>query len=269
MMMKHIRLFFTGILINIQFLTSIPVKKNFSLDKKELTYALQTFPILGLIQGFIYAGIFFGLDHYFPFSDVLNALILWLMLIILTGGIHLDGWIDTSDAYFSYKDAKRRLEVMEDPRVGAFGVLSVVVFLIVRFIVLYEWIRVGDATIYVAIIVIPFLGKMLTASLLQGLPLAKEKGMASFLRQGKSSRYHFYHLLYLILVGAGIAYLVPKYLLVYCSFILVAIIVRLGMGSRIKRNFNGISGDTLGAGTEGMELILWMTGLALHFFVTG
>lgn len=265
-MIKKVRLFFTGIFINIQFLTTIPIRKNFPLSEKELTYALQTFPVLGLVQGIIYAAVLYSVQSFFPFSDLFNALVLWLLLIVLTGGIHLDGWIDTSDAYFSYQEPEKRLEVMNDPRVGAFGVLSVVVFLFVRFIILYESIRIANDTIYLVIILIPFLGKMLTASLLQGLPLAKKDGMAHFLRQGRTKYYPLYQLLYLLLIGGGVYYFMSEVLLYYFIFIILTLLLGLWMGVGIKRNFNGISGDTLGASTEGMELILWMAGLLLHFF---
>src|SRR5699024_2325245 len=122
-MLNSFRLYMTGILINLQFYTSIPIRKDFPMDKRQLTYVLQTFPVLGLIQGAIYAGFLYLLQMYTPFSDLMLALFLWLLMIILSGGIHLDGWIDTSDAYFSFKDPEKRLEILQDPRVGAFGVL--------------------------------------------------------------------------------------------------------------------------------------------------
>lgn len=265
-MLYKIRLFFTGILINLQFFTSIPIKAQFSLDQNQLKYVLRTFPVLGLLQGSIYAAFLYILQSFTPFTDLMMALFLWLLLIILSGGIHLDGWIDTSDAYFSYKDPEQRLEIMKDPRAGAFGVLSVIVLLFTRFIVLYELIQAADSTILLLIILIPFLGKMLLGIFLQILPPARADGMASFFQSGKSSSLFGVYAVYLVIIGSFIAWFQIASLFAYMLFIAVTFIAGLLIARSIRKNFNGITGDTLGASSEGMELLLWLTLLLLHSF---
>lgn len=253
------RLFFTGILINLQFFTSIPINKQFHLDKKQLKYALQTFPVLGLIQGGMYAGFLYVLQSFTPFSDLMSALLLWLFLIILSGGIHLDGWIDASDAYFSYKDPEKRLEIMKDPRVGAFGVLSVVVFLFVRFIIIYEIAQLADTATYLLVVFIPFFGKSLLGIYLQGLPLARNEGMAHFFRQGKTKYFLTVYIFYILFFGSLLVWLRFELIIPYIIFTAVFMIMSFFIAGFIKRNFTGISGDTLGASSEGMELLLWLT----------
>ena len=56
------------------------------------------------------------LFNWTPFSPLAAAFFVWLALIVLTGGIHLDGWMDASDAFFSYRDKQKRLEIMKDPQ---------------------------------------------------------------------------------------------------------------------------------------------------------
>ena len=96
------------------------------------------FPVLGLLQGFLYGILAYALIQWTPLSALATAFIIWLSLIVVTGGIHLDGWMDCSDAYFSYRDREKRLEIMKDPRIGAFGVLSVIVILSAKFLFIYE-----------------------------------------------------------------------------------------------------------------------------------
>lgn len=267
-MIWKLRLFMSGVFILIQFFTSIPVRKNFSLTKQELTHTLYAFPVLGLLQGCLYAGVLYLLVSFLPVSDLVLALLLWLFLIVLSGGIHLDGWIDASDAYFSYQEPKKRLEVMQDPRVGAFGVLSVVVFLFVRFIAIYELIRMGEETLYGAILLIPFFGKMLMGILLEELPPAKPDGMASFFQQGKSSSYRMVYLVFLLALG-GIFYTFGMpFFLIFISFTIMMLLLGWRIAEGIRKHFGGVSGDTVGAGSEGMELILWLTLLLLHSFAT-
>ncbi|GGP15248.1 adenosylcobinamide-GDP ribazoletransferase [Oceanobacillus neutriphilus] len=265
-MLYKIRLFFTGILVNLQFFTSIPIKSQFSLDQNQLKYVLRTFPVLGLLQGSIYAAFIYILHSFTPFTDLIMALFLWLLLIILSGGIHLDGWIDTSDAYFSYKDPEKRLEIMKDPRTGAFGVLSVIVLLFTRFIILYELIQIAHIAILLFIILIPFLGKMLLGVFLQTLPPARTEGMASFFQRGKSNSLFGVYAAYLVIIGSFITWLQIDLLFAFLLFIAVTLIAGLFIAGSITKNFNGITGDTLGASSEGMELLLWLTLLVLHYF---
>ena len=100
--------FLKGFLLNLQFFTAIPIRMELPMDKPHLRSAVQVFPMLGLLQGGIYASLYYVLIEYSPFSNLAAAFFLWLMTILLTGGIHLDGWMDASDAYFSYGDQKKK-----------------------------------------------------------------------------------------------------------------------------------------------------------------
>lgn len=89
-----------GMLINLQFFTIVPIPYELPMDKKHMTYAVKFFPLLGLLQGAIFVGALYLLTNYTPFSTLATAFILWLLTIIVTGGLHIDGWMDASDAFF-------------------------------------------------------------------------------------------------------------------------------------------------------------------------
>ncbi|MYL58729.1 adenosylcobinamide-GDP ribazoletransferase [Virgibacillus halodenitrificans] len=263
-MLTRLKDIFIGIGINLQFFTTIPLRRELPMEQKHLSYALYSFPLLGLIQGSIYA-LFLFIAQTLPLSDILVALVLWLVLIALSGGIHLDGWIDTSDAYFSFREKEKRLEIMKDPRVGAFGVLSIIVFLFVRFIVLYELIGFNEK-IYVWVILIPFLGKMILGAYLQALPAARESGMASFFKQGARKGIWLAYVLFLLLMGLFLLFYAKELLLGYGILVLTLVLLGYGIAGKLVKNFGGITGDTLGASSEGMELALWIMVLLLHSF---
>jgi len=266
MMMARIHAFIIGILINIQFFTTIPLKKQFQMDRIHMKYTLRTFPILGLLQGGVYAGTVFLLSSYTPLSHLMITLCLWLVLLIISGGIHLDGLIDTSDAYFSYQNSDERLKIMQDPRVGAFGVLAIIVFLITRFLILYELVTMLHEASYLFIVLIPFFGKMYMEMCLQHLPPAREGGIAVFFQQGTSNNFRFVHGIYIVLIGLIIAIFNTEFLSVYFILILVMILTGYLFTGKIMKNFRGITGDLLGASTEGMELLLWIVVLLLHYY---
>ena len=78
-----------------------------------------------------------------------------LLGVLLAGGLHMDGFIDLSDAFFSYKDRAKRLEILDDPRVGAFGVMAVV-FLVVGKIIIVAEVLSFDSFHWIFLVLIPF-----------------------------------------------------------------------------------------------------------------
>lgn len=255
-----------GFLINVQFFTAIPVHLELPMDKPHLKSAVQAFPLLGLLQGGIYAGLFYMLLEYTTFSNLATAFMLWLMSILLTGGIHLDGWMDASDGYFSYKDLEKRLEVMNDPRTGAFGVISIIVLLSSRFLFIYEITVNIHAASFLLIAVIPLFSKSVMGLLLLTVKSAKKEGLGALFQSAASPRDLWTYPVYIIGFLAIVILFDGGF---YCVSILLvaAILILLFCRRKAIKWFGGITGDILGAAVEGTELFLWMTLWLLHYFV--
>ncbi|KOP79604.1 adenosylcobinamide-GDP ribazoletransferase [Cytobacillus solani] len=258
-----------GLLINFQFFTSIPVPVELPMDKDHLEKAIKTFPLLGLIQGGIYASLFYAILHWTPFSVLTAALVLWLAGIIITGGIHLDGWMDTSDAFFSYRDREKRLEIMKDPRTGAFGVLSVIVLLTAKFFFMYEITQKALPATYLFIAAIPFFSKMVMGVLLLKVKAAKKEGLGTLFKNASNKRTLVIYPIYVILLLAAAGILFNHLLFGMIVFTVVSILFLLILSRKIISWFGGMTGDVLGASVEGMELVLWMILWLLHYFAMG
>ena len=117
----------------LQLLTIIPVKiKN--LQDDDIAGSAGFFPMVGLIIG----AILLGLDYLIClFMPVMAAnVILLLLWVILTGGLHLDGLADTVDGFSAGGDKDRILKVMGDPATGAKGVVSLILVLLIKFSIL-------------------------------------------------------------------------------------------------------------------------------------
>jgi adenosylcobinamide-GDP ribazoletransferase len=233
------------------------------MDKEHLNKAVQTFPLLGLLQGMIYSFLFYMLIQYTPFSQLAVAFLLWLITILLTGGIHLDGWMDASDAYFSYRDQEKRLEIMKDPRTGAFSVISIIILLSSRFLFIYEIALNIQLYSYILIAAIPFLSKSLMGTLLLTVKSAKKEGLGSFFQAAAKPGELWIYPVYIIV-----------FLLIFIKMFLQLAIILLAAAScylfyrrKVVKWFGGITGDVVGASVEGTELILWMTVWLLHYFV--
>lgn len=258
-----------GLLINLQFFTSIPIPIQLPMDKAHLEKAIKTFPLLGLIQGGMYASLLYVIQHWTPFSALTAAMVLWLAGIIITGGIHLDGWMDASDAFFSYRDQEKRLEIMKDPRTGAFGVLSVIVLLAAKFFFIYEITLKALPATYLLIATIPFFSKMVMGVLLLKVKAAKKEGLGILFKNASNDRTLFIYPIYVILLLAAAGLLFNHVLYGMIYFALVSMLVLLILMKKIISWFGGMTGDVLGASVEGMELMLWMTLWLSHYFAMG
>lgn len=256
-----------GLIINLQFFTSLPLKMELPMDNEHLGSAVKAFPILGLLQGAVYSALLFILSQWSPLSPLALAFILWLAMIIITGGLHIDGWMDASDAFFSYQDKERRLEIMKDSRTGAFGVQSVIVLLAAKFLFIYEVVSSISPILYILILFIPFLSKSVMGFVLLTVQAAKKEGLAAlFQGAGKRSSliiYPFYIIFALATVFLiDISWMWPSLILIAAT-VLGYFFIR----SKAVKWFGGITGDVIGASVEGTELLLWMTLWLLHYSV--
>jgi adenosylcobinamide-GDP ribazoletransferase len=258
--------FLKGFLLDLQFFTAIPVQLELPMDKHHLKKAIQAFPLIGLFQGIIYAMLLLVLLEYTPFSNLAVAFLLWLSTILVTGGIHLDGWMDASDAYFSYHDKQRRLEIMKDPRTGAFGVISVIVLLSCRFLFIYEIIGNRQFSSYILIAAIPFLSKSVMGVLLLTVKSAKSEGLGALFQSAATIKVLWIYPVYITVFLALIS-LVDSGFLLIVILLVMACVSLLFCSRKAVSWFGGITGDVLGASVEGTELFLWMTVWLLHYFV--
>ncbi len=104
--------------------------------EERMGYVMCFFPLVGAVMG-----VFLWL-----FGEAAQALELGLsygvggtiLPILVTGGIHLDGFIDVSDARSSYGDKAKKLEILKDPHIGAFAIIRLAVYLLVYLAVFTE-----------------------------------------------------------------------------------------------------------------------------------
>lgn len=95
--------------------------------KENMKYMFCFFPFIGtVIGGFTLLAVFLG--NRFSFDSGFMKAILLLIPVLVTGGIHVDGLLDTSDAMSSWQERTRRLEILKDSNAGAFAVITACVY---------------------------------------------------------------------------------------------------------------------------------------------
>ena len=101
-------------------------------DEKAKDKMLLFLPIVGLEIGLIWAGIAW-LCRFLQLPTLVTGLILCAYPYLVTGFIHLDGYMDVTDAVKSWRDLERRREILKDSHVGSFAVIGIVLLLIAQF----------------------------------------------------------------------------------------------------------------------------------------
>ncbi|WP_432354006.1 adenosylcobinamide-GDP ribazoletransferase [Sporosarcina sp. A2] len=249
-----------GILLALQFFTSIPVRKELPMERRHITSMYGALPFVGALIGLAMTTSIL-LSEALGFGTLLTAVLTLIIGIALTGGLHLDGVADTSDAYFSYRDQKRRHEILADPRIGAFGTLGLIVFILLKLALLHEFIVVHGANLYV-LMAVPFLARGTMVLYFSTMKPAKESGMAYFFLQ-KLNRGPLIGWTIVCMVAVVIA----VGIVLNTILLPIAIIGIIGLSlalypSWTLRNFGGVTGDLSGAFIEGMEVVLWLTVLS-------
>lgn len=101
-------------------------------SKENMRYSICFLPLIGAVTGGILMA-WFWLCLRLKINNACFAAVASAIPILITGGIHADGFIDTSDALSSYGDKQKRLEILKDPHVGAFGIISAVIYFLLYF----------------------------------------------------------------------------------------------------------------------------------------
>ena len=99
-------------------------------NEKNMKYAMCFFPVVGVITGILQFGIGYALLEYTSCGKFFFAAVMSLIPVLVTGGIHLDGYADTIDAISSYGDREKKLQILKDPHTGAFAVIGLCVYFV-------------------------------------------------------------------------------------------------------------------------------------------
>ena len=122
------------LILAFQFLTIIPLGNTEEVSEEDMGKATAFFPVVGAIEGILYVALAYLFLKVFP-SDLTNGLLLFAMVII-NGGLHLDGLSDTVDAVASRGDREKKLAIMKDSTVGPAGVIAIVLVLLLKYLLL-------------------------------------------------------------------------------------------------------------------------------------
>jgi adenosylcobinamide-GDP ribazoletransferase len=123
--LAHFTAGWTDLKVALIFLTRLPLRHEGRIAGGELGRALRTGPLVGVLVGLVGAAGFWAAGL-LALPPLLCGLIAVAATILFTGALHEDGLADTADGFGGGVDRARKLEIMRDSRIGAYGVVALI-----------------------------------------------------------------------------------------------------------------------------------------------
>lgn len=242
-----------GILLMIQTLTRIPLKKTLSYEKSDFRMGANFLFVIGLIVGGLQFLTYYLTKNILSFE--LIALIMVLEEIILTGAMHIDGFADTCDGFFAFKGKDKIIEIMKDSRIGAFAGIGIAANILFKLFCYAELMELYPSGLFIFLIPVLARTSMVFISII-GKPAKKEGTGNTFIGNLKILQ---------LLINLTITFVIGYFVLgLWTSviIILIAAIFTLLFNLMCRSKINGITGDSLGANSE-IVAIMSLLGLII------
>ncbi len=244
------------------FLTTLPVPSRVGQSSVTFGHAFTWFPVVGLVLGVIQASAALGLGLFLPVPIV--AALVFTLGVLLTGGLHLDGLMDTCDGLFAARSGEERLAIMRDSHTGAFGVLGAVCLALVKYGALTVLLQRQRDLLLAGVLLAPILSRWAMVWATVGFPYGRTgETLGAIFRQSAGPRQlaaaSVYALLLVTIISIvtrlgfwwGIAAFASTAGLTY-------VLARLALG-----RLPGLTGDVYGAINEVIEAMVLVTFTAL------
>ena len=228
-----------AIIIAFSMYSKIPMPQ-FEWKDEDMKYMLCFFPWIGaVIGGCVY--LWGMICEKQEINLLCYTLIGTAIPLFLTGGFHVDGFMDTMDAFCSYQPRERKLEILKDSHVGAFGVIRLGVYGLIYMAAFSE---VQDKNLLRIVCAGFFLSRCLSGISVVSLPTAKKEGLLYFF-SNKAGK----HVVKISLYFQGILcvfFMLKSSFIGGISVLVAAISTFIYYHYRTRKELGGITGDTAG-----------------------
>ncbi|WP_294170077.1 adenosylcobinamide-GDP ribazoletransferase [uncultured Clostridium sp.] len=236
-----------GFIMALSMFTILPVPYKVWKDEA-VRHMMKLYPLVGIFVGVINY-VVFRLTDYFNLSTILISALTMVTPFIITGMLHLDGFMDVCDALLSRRDKKEKVRILKDPNTGAFSVISLGILFIIDFAATYT--LVENRTSIIGIIIIPIISRSLMGIMLLKKEAMKESSLGSYFKKGTTKVDILILYIFLIIASGLFMLLGIKFILVPLAMIIIAI---LSVEKSIKE-LGGMSGDIAGYGLVLSEVL--------------
>jgi adenosylcobinamide-GDP ribazoletransferase len=228
----------------LQFLTILPLPGGVNPGERVLGGSLPFFPVVGLLIGAAIALADWWLGRVFPIG--VASVVTVILLIAVSGGLHIDGLADTADGFFSARPRERILAIMKDSRTGPMGVVAIVCVIALKIALIAS---VAGPWRWWVLLMMPFAGRCALIIHIALLPYVRPEGGLAAIFHRNRSRGHALWALTALLASGFLAGGLPGLIAGAAAFL-----AALLLAAYTLRRIGGLTGDTLGAACELTEL---------------
>lgn len=235
------------------FLTRFPVAHGVETTPERLGRSMAFFPAVGLILGLMLVVLNWALGAFLP-RAVLDCLLI-LILIAATGALHLDGMADLVDGLAGGKDREGILRIMKDSRVGAMGVIGLVMVLLLKYLSLYH---IPEDYKAAALMFMPCAGRWIQVVLASFCRYVRAEGGTGGAFVDHAGEREFLIGTATLLLAALVLFGLKGVFLVFLLGLAAMVLLRF-----FEARLGGVTGDVLGAATEVVEVLTLLLVLAV------
>ncbi|MFD0677886.1 MULTISPECIES: adenosylcobinamide-GDP ribazoletransferase [unclassified Paenibacillus] len=254
-----------------QFLTRLPIPVKLDYTDSLFRRSVIFYPLVGMVLGLLIS--FTGellqgdllLAAGLGLGSSVNAALLLLVWVSLTGALHLDGLMDTADGILSHRPREQMLEIMKDSRVGAMGVIACVLLLLVKWTLLQQWLTLPHHTFMFILPLALLWSRWYMVVAIAKWPYARQgqtsRGIGSFFR-GLSVKHLIFHTLLALLLSFALVWLSDGGILSLDGLLIIGaaaigtVLSGVLISIYLSRKLGGLTGDTYGAMNELLEAVL-------------
>ena len=247
--MKLLRTILKSIDVAFSIYSKIPMPK-FDWASDDMKYHLCFFPLVGAVIAALEWGLF-CLFQAELFGRAFFVLLAFALPLLVTGGFHVDGFMDTMDALHSYQPREKKLEILKDPHIGAFAVISLLVYALLVLACLSEI----DGKEAVAAAAASFVvSRALSGIAVTCFPKAKKDGMLSTAAETENKKVVLISLVIQFCGAAAFMFFASG--VIYCAVSLGAVLLFfVWFYFMSRREFGGVTGDLCGFFVTVSELV--------------
>ena len=239
-------------------------------NERSMRFMLAAFPLVGVVIGLL-CWAWMAIGSVFAFDRMIMGLGLLVIPLLITGGIHIDGFADTVDALASHADQEKKRAILKDPHVGSFAVIGIGAYLIAYYAFAcqldFSW-GPGCTFSTMCVCLAPVLSRTMSGIVSIAFPGSGSAGLLQTFRESASKRPA---LIVLAIVCAGLlvyAFICISWVL---GLFLVGIIAvcSLYLFVMSRRQFGGMSGDLSGFYLQVLELVFMVAFVLVERIVIG
>ncbi len=226
----------------------------------ELKRSAGWFPLVGLAIGLILAGLNWLLGFILP-QAVVNVLLI-VVSVLITGALHLDGFLDTCDGLGSHGTPEERWRIMDDSRAGGYGAIGVAVLLLIKYVALNS---IPTLLLTAALVLMPVLSRWAMVYAIFAYPYAKPAGLGKTLKKSTSGLALALATIVTTATTIAVAWWVGLNYLVWLGLLVAVWLLLLPVAAYLKSKFGGLTGDCYGAINEITEVwVLVLVNILVH-----